>query len=297
MGVLDRSTDGYWLAVGSGDGAVKLVRLSDLMRPNVFWHEEHVRAVVALPGSRRRPLTALSVQPGGKLIAADGGLPTVSLWDRESLKLVDQIEVPEPGVMALTFSPSGRSLAVAVRAGPVLIYEQNAWRQPRARIDAGESDVSALAYSPVESALIVAYENGQIRFFDAATATFQSHSIQLIAIPLALCPCEQGRLLAIGTDAGEIHLWDPASNQMRHVIKGHSGRVATLAVLPDGTRLVSAGRDYDLKLWDTATGEPITTLAGHMRQVFSVAVSPDGSTLASGGLEGDVRLWRATAAR
>ena len=72
--------------------------------------------------------------------------------------------------------------------------------------------------------------------------------------------------------------------------RGGYGHAAWL--LADGVRLVTAGRDRDLKLWHTVSGEPITTFSGHIRQVYAVAVSPDGQTIASGGFEGDVRLWR-----
>ncbi len=325
MGNLARSADGKWLAVGSGDGAVKLVRLGDLMRPNVFWQGERVRSVAFLPDGKRivaadatgflqvwdletgksqkldqpggLPLTTLAVQPGGKLIAVAGGGPVVALWDHDSLELVNKIEVDDTGVVALGFSQSGGWLAVASRAGSILIYETNNWREPRSKLDKQDSDVSAVTFSSDNNSLVAAYENGQVRLFDIGSMTPQPRVIQLKSIPLALCHCEQGRLLAIGTDAGEIHLWDLVSNQMRHVIKAHSGRTASLAVLPGGATLVSGGRDQNLKLWDTATGEPITTLAGHVRQVYSVAVSPDGNTIASGGFEGDVRLWRGHPAR
>ncbi len=325
IGVLDRSADGKLMAVGSGDGAVKLVRIKDLMKPNVFWHDANVRCVEFLPDGKRivaasadgslkiwnletgesqelgqpigRPLTSLSVQPDGKLIAVAGAGSTLALWDRDTLQLVDKIEGTDAGVVALAFSPSGRRLAVATQLGPILVYEQNDWRTPRLKIDKRDSNVNALVFSPDQSTIVVAYGNGGVRFFDAASAKERSRSIPVKTIPIALCHCEQGRVLAIGTDAGEIHLWDLASNQIRQVMKGHSGRINALAVMPDGVTLVSAGRDHDVTLWDTVTGERITTLAGHMRQVHSVAVSPDGNTIASGGLEGDVRIWRSKPAR
>jgi WD40 repeat protein/serine/threonine protein kinase len=321
IGVLSRSADGKRLAVGSGDGALKLVRLDELKRPTVFWHDKEVRAVAFLPDGKRvvaadaegtlkiwdletdkaqdfgqaaGSVTSMALEPGGALIATGGRGPTVALWDRDSGELAQRIEFPGDGVAALAFSPSGRRLAVAARGGPVLVYEPDNWSEPRWKVQ-DDSRATAVTFSADSSVVIVAFENGAIRFFQAADGTPQNRSIQLKTSPLAMCLCEQGRLLAIGTDAGEIHLWDLTANRVRHVLKGHSGRVATLAVLHGGTTLVSGGRDYDLKLWDTAAGEPITTLAGHARQVFSVAVSPDGHTLASGGLEGDVRLWRANA--
>lgn len=320
-GRLARSADGKWLAVGSGDGAVKLVRMRSAMRPNVYWHDDSVRAVAFLPEGNQlvagdiqgnlkiwdfesaeslpletlsnKPLTTLAIQPRGKLIAAGGGGSLCGLWDRESHKLVDKIDLGEHGVISLAFTPSGRRLALAVRDGPVLIYDVDDWKQPRLKIDQLEAPATAVVFSANERFLIAAHLNGQVNVFDASNGQLREHLLHLRTIPIAMCLCEQGRLLAVGTDAGEIHLWDLASNHSRHVFKGHSGRIASLAPFPKGHTLVSASRDRDLKLWDTASGEPITTLCGHDKQIFSVAVSPDGNTLASGGLLGEVRIWRA----
>lgn len=319
LGVLSRSANGNWMAVGSGDGAVKLVRLNDI-RPNVLWHRSALRSLAFLPGGKRlvavdeggtlkmwdvetgtsqdlnldaeRALRTMALQPGGKLVAVGGPKQPVGLWDCDALKRVDEIEVAGQGVTALTFSPGGGGLAVAVRDGPLLLYEPSDWHTPRTTIEKRETNVSVLVFSPDGKELIAGYESGDVQFYVAAGGAPLGRSIQLKTVPLALCHCEQGRLLAIGTDSGDIHLWELATNRERRAVKGHSGRVTSLASMPDGVTLVSAGRDRDVKLWDTVSGEPITRLTGHVRQVFAVAISPDGKTIASGGLEGDVRLWR-----
>jgi WD40 repeat protein/predicted Ser/Thr protein kinase len=321
FGVLARSANGQFMAVGGGDGAIKLVRMAHLLKPDVFWHPDEVRSVAFLPdgkqvvaaagdGSLRiwnidtgefqslaepggPPLTTLSVQPQGKLIAAGGGGPLVTLWDRESRKQVDSIEATDAGVTAVSFSPSGRFLAMAVRKGPARIYALDKWREPLLEIAQTGAETQAVAISPDERTVVAAANNGTVKFFGLTIGKETRPALQTPAAAVALCYCEKGKLLAIGTSAGEIHLWEPASGQVREVIKAHSGRISALCAMPDGKTLVSSGRDRDIGLWDTATGEPITTLSKHGRQVFTVAVSPDGSTLASGGLLGDVRIWRA----
>ena len=324
-GLIARSANGKLMAVGSGDGAVKLVYVQDLLRPNVFWHDTNLRQVQFLPDGRRlvvtggdgsltvwdldteksqelspatdRPLTSLSIQPGGNQFATGGHGAAVRLWEQDSLRPSDELEGSEAGVNALAFSPTGRRFAAAIFQGPILVYQPDDWRTPHSKIDKREGTVNELVFSPDENYVVVAYENGTVQYFDATRGTAINRSVRVTTIPTALCFCEQGHTLAIGTDAGEIHLWNSEFNQIRHVLKGHSGRIGSLAVMNDGDTLVSAGRDGDVRLWDVVTGEPITTLAGHVRQVFSVAVSPDGETIASCGLQGDVRIWRSTPPR
>jgi len=319
-GVLARSDNGKFLAIGSGDGNVKLLRVRGLTRRSVFWHEAHVRGLAFLPGGRRlvaasgdgalriwdiqsgksqrladatgQEIRAISAQPGGNLIAAAGAAPCVALWEGRSGKLVHEIDVPEGGVAAVAFSSSGRQLAVATRLGRSYLYESGEWAKPRLAIPKREAAVQALAFSPDDRDVVIAYDDGEILFFDAAKGTRRDRSAHAATIPVALACCESGHLLAIGTDTGEIYLYDVAAGRMRSIIKAHSSRINALATLPGGTTLVSGGRDRELRLWDTASGELLTRLLGHRRQIFSIAVSPDGETIASGGLEGDLRIWR-----
>lgn len=319
-GVLAASGNGKSLVVGSGDGSIKLLTVSGLTKPSVFWHEAHVRGVDFLSGGRRlvaasgdgalriwnidsgasqqladatgREIMTISAQRRGNLIAAAGVAPCVILCDKESRQVIDEIDVPQSGIVVVAFSPSGRQLAVATRLGGSFLYESDDWTKPRLEIAKREAALHALAFSADDRYIVVGYEDGEIQFIDAANAKRRDPSVHVSTIPLALAFCESGNLLAIGTDAGEIYLYDLVSQRMRSVIKGHTSRVNALATLPGGTTLVSGGRDRELRLWDTASGELITTLFGHRRQIFSIAVSPDGETIASAGLEGDIRIWR-----
>ncbi len=69
--------------------------------------------------------------------------------------------------------------------------------------------------------------------------------------------------------------------------------VRTIAVSPDGTRLVSAGDDAIIRVWDAASLRWIANITGHSKEVYSVAFSDDGKLLASASWDGTVRLWDA----
>jgi WD40 repeat protein len=319
LGLLARSADGRWLAVASGDGAVKRVRTSDVLRPSVFWHDENVRAVAFLPDSRRvvaadpgalriwdiesgqsqelpghdhGSISTIAVHPGGNLLAAAGASSAVTLWDIETLNVVDQIEAAPGGVATVAFYPSGRRLAVATRQGPIYVHELGNWRRPLVQIEAGGPMLMALAVSPDESILLAALADGGVRCYNAGTGAEVRPPLQIHAAPRALCFAGEGRFLAAGADTGEVVLWDWPSRKLSRVLKAHSGRISALAAMPEGNTLISAGRDRDLKLFDCPTGEAITSLSGHVRQVHCLAIAPDGATMVSGGLEGDLRIWR-----
>ena len=60
---------------------------------------------------------------------------------------------------------------------------------------------------------------------------------------------------------------------------------------PDGTRIVSGGKDGALKVWDAKTGKLNLVLRDHEQPVQSVAFSPDGSRIISGSRDGTVKVW------
>jgi WD40 repeat protein len=74
-------------------------------------------------------------------------------------------------------------------------------------------------------------------------------------------------------------------------LKGHAGKVFSVAFSPDGSRLASGSNDGTIKIWDTASGQVQRTLKGHSREVWRVAFSPDGSRLASGSDDGTIQVW------
>jgi WD40 repeat protein/serine/threonine protein kinase len=75
-------------------------------------------------------------------------------------------------------------------------------------------------------------------------------------------------------------------------LNGHTGGVVSVAISPDGKRLVS-GSQRAAKVWDAQSGQELFTLKGHAL-VASVAFSPDGKRLASQGWAGNssaVKVW------
>jgi WD40 repeat protein len=79
---------------------------------------------------------------------------------------------------------------------------------------------------------------------------------------------------------------------LRFYINGHTDKVSSVAISPDGKTIASASEDTTIGLWDLATGNPVhPALLGHTKGVMTVAFSPDGRHLASGAEDGQVLLW------
>src|SRR5262249_19143198 len=93
---------------------------------------------------------------------------------------------------------------------------------------------------------------------------------------------------------GKILLWDAVTGRQVRELTGHSRSKLTpcLTFSPDGSALVSGGKDGTVNRWDVATGQPKDPWRWPVPvgEVGPVAYSPDGRLLAFGGQDGTVGL-------
>ena len=109
------------------------------------------------------------------------------------------------------------------------------------------------------------------------------------AAVIAVVPLADGRLVSGGDDF-DLILWEPETGGATH-LEGHRGKVAALAVSPDGESIASASWDGSIGLWPVAGGAP-RFLKGHDASVTDVAFGPDGARLYSTSADGTLRVWR-----
>jgi WD40 repeat protein len=87
-----------------------------------------------------------------------------------------------------------------------------------------------------------------------------------------------------------LRYWSIKSGKEIHSDRGHPSRITGLAYTPDGSTLVSTGKDSMINLWNGRNYKYISTFLEHFNSILNLAITPDGSTLVTGGLDG-IRLW------
>ncbi len=78
---------------------------------------------------------------------------------------------------------------------------------------------------------------------------------------------------------------------LRHICRGHEGKIGALAWSADGRHLASCGADSIVRVWDPDRGRLAVTLSGHGDWVRGIVWSPYGRRLASIARDRTLRLW------
>ena len=108
------------------------------------------------------------------------------------------------------------------------------------------------------------------------------------------CQCLiQDDLVAVGSSDGAIYYFDLEAFEVVNKIEdAHSNSVFTLAFDTKNNRLISGGRDAQIKIWDLK-GQAITLIAAHMYTVNSLCFNTDFSLLFSGSRDKTIKVWDA----
>jgi len=270
------SKDGKLIATRGENYTIDLWETETGKRRSLSGHEAKVGPGTFTPDSRY----LISAGADGKVI----------IWDTDG-EGSRTLDVGEP-VTAGALAEDGRSFVV-MGDSQVRLFDFETLRELKALKLTRERrlavSMSRVVLAPDNAWLLIqSFGIGNILWNLASGESEEVDLSELDASSVALSP--DGRLLAGGTGARQIVLWDVQSRQ-RRIFRGHTDLIFQLAFSPDGERLASVSYDRTVRLWDTRTGDA-RVLRGHAGGVATLDFSRDGSLLVTGGDDNTLRVWR-----
>jgi WD40 repeat protein len=240
------------------------------------------------------PVLDFAYSPDGRVIGtvADGPEGTViAIYNAASGAWTGNAHWRGDRLHGVSFSPDGRLLATAARAGGVRFWSPDQGRH-RGGLRSAGGHISEFSFSP-DGRWMATSAHGAVSLWDQALVGGpRSLAVAAQAMaPVVFSP--SGSQVAVATAGGGVLLANAQTIAVEHRLQGHLDPVSDLAYSPDGRQLASVdGRR--LCIWSTSDGRPLWQVDAHRARC--VCWSPDASTLVTGGADHLLRLWDAAAA-
>jgi WD40 repeat protein/transcriptional regulator with XRE-family HTH domain len=250
--------DGAQLATWSDDGTVKV------------WDAQDGKTLLTLDHDKTASISELAYSPDGKKLAFNSGNYVEVVDAASGAALLTLAPFADKAIMVV-FSPDGSRIAAATRAGVMRIYDSNDGSLLH-EFPQTAAGLQQLAFSPDGTRLAAADEAGA-SIWDAATGkqllTFSGHGKGARSNGIAVSP--DGKWVASSGNDGTVQVWETDTGKVIFKLAGHTGvdrtvkvwqlpavggqvpepltlygntgAVYRIAFSPDGTRLVSAGRN------------------------------------------------------
>lgn len=204
------------------------------------------------------------------------------VWSARTGQLVSSLQGHTDTVRSVASSPDGRCVLSLDKRGTIKAWDTR--YDPGALTIKGHTEkVQKVAFS-LDGSRIVSRSDRITRIWDPLDGRPASR-------PESDFPSDRdgtewfspdSKRIVSGDSEGVITIRDASSKQEILTLRGHTGRIRTVAFSPDGKRIASGSADKSVKVWDAETGQMLFSLTGHFHEVLSVAFSPDGTRLISG---------------
>ena len=258
----------------SEDGAARLWSASPEWRSQLLdWKATGARSVTF-------------THDGNRLVAgSDDG--TVHLWHLED-KTETIFEGHSESITSVAVSPDDHFAVSSSNDGSIKSWDLN--RAPVASSARDHSDrVRAVGIASDGLTAISTSDDHTLRLWDLASHTergvLRERHHWVFASTL-----EPGKWVLSG-GAGGFSLWDVAAGEELQSFSGHQDRVRSLAVTPNGKRVVSGGDDRTIRVWDLHSASELLRIPLMRQWPRAIAVTPDGDFAVTAAESNVLKLW------
>jgi len=230
---------------------------------------------------------------------------TVRVWDPHSGKCVKTFEGHKAGVLAVKWSPDDSQIASGGADGDdaIKIWDLNSG-DCKMSMHGHKGSVYSLSWRGDGKLLASGGADGVIRIWHLEADTQKrmvtmlhprGHGPELPGV-LSVAWGPVGDIIACGTWADTVKVWDAAKGTCVWSLAGHKDWVRSVAWSHDGRRIVSGSADRSLRFWDLAgnkgKGQCVKELQEHTKPVRAVACTTTTPfRVASGGGDASIVLW------
>ncbi|KAK7681939.1 hypothetical protein QCA50_014901 [Cerrena zonata] len=238
-------------------------------------------------------------------ISADGSLKQ---WDSTSGQASHTQPPHTLGLVSLDVDPTGKQALYNTLEGLTCLLDTESARvigryesYTRSGNDSAEPAWS-VSLNPKGGTYASTGGSGNISIHSTESATFGERRATLPSgrskFGMYCKHSPDGTRVAMSSEAGQIYIFDLASEKLVSTYTSHAMAIRSLAWSPDAQLLISASEDKRLTLHDvrhSPSGKPgsgaVATFTGHSSWVLSTDISPDGRLALSGSSDKTIKVW------
>jgi WD40 repeat protein len=242
-------------------------------------------------GVRQYPavITALDIQPHGRLVAAAGDDHVIRIWNMDDGVLVQRLVGHTDWIRAVAFSPDGTTLVSSGNDRRVLMWDVATGSLSR-QLAEHDHAIGAVAFSHSGRWVATAGFEDQLCILDLTAAAQETDIPCGCADIRAIAISFDDRYVAVGGRNGVIRLWDLAENQLVRENKAHAQRIRAIAFAQEDSQLISGSEDRTVRVWNWRTDDQSYALPPQSAKILAM-VSCGPQVLATAGSDNIIRLW------
>lgn len=250
-------------------------------------------------------VTSIAFSSDGRFLVSSSTDTTVLHWDLDCSRRSTTV-FSGPGIVnAVSLSQDGSTIGVATNDGEsvikdsgIVIRAPNSIDQVRAllidaksknvirRFTGHHCSVSCLTFAMNGKALVTGGTEGIIRFhsvenghelFSVDTGSNTDKGCIRFGEWFAVSP--DGRFVA-AANWRKLDIFDIPSGEKSSTFEGHNSNIASVAISPDSSAVVTASNDGTVIIWDVLNRNKKQILNCQQPQITAVRLSPDGGILA-----------------
>jgi WD40 repeat protein len=249
-------------------------------------------------------VSSVAITPDGQRAVSGSWDKTLKVWDLEKGTELGTLPGHSSAVSGVAVTMNGQQ-AVSVSWDATL----RVWNIPTRRdliqgnriesyaLQPHPHSITAIAISPDgRKALSASYNDSTLKVWDLSMSTepvtLKGHSQDIQAVVVT----SDGRnAISASTNDNTLKVWDlDTCVQLRSIgTKNHSVSSKTMAVTPDGKRVVSisGSSPYSIKIWDIEKGTESCIPGAHHKYIYRVAITPNGQWAISASQDKTLKIY------
>ncbi|KZP25995.1 WD40 repeat-like protein [Athelia psychrophila] len=265
------------------------------------WDAASGAAIISILEGHSGRVTSLACSADGTRIVSGSSDNTIRVWDAKSgAALLPALKGKGNGIISVAFSPDDTQIISGSDNAIIQVWDADTGEEVRPALSGqsnGSTAVYSMALSPDGTRIIAGCEDGTIRMWDLILCielpAFRGHTNTVTSV--AFFP--DSSQIVSGSNDFTVRVWDASAPEREplRVLQAHvSGGVRSVAVSPDGTRIISSGgHDGAIRVWDAESAlQRLPSLqADDIVLCDSIAFSPDGAQIVTGSRDDKVRVW------